>query len=506
MLGSIFKRTPDAAEVRGQSTPWGDWDAGSLKSWSGETVTAGSAMQLLTVYGCVRLITDSIATLPVDTFRLAGDLKTEIPKPSWLESPTVDLDFTSWCTQVLSSLLLHGNAYVIVVRFPDGRGISELIPLDPCQVTVYREGGRKAYRIGLAKFPGEIVHIKGLMLPGSDVGCSPVEYARQSIGLGLATAKYGSEYFESEGNMPGVIEMPGRAQPETMRMVAESWRRRRSKGGRGLPGMLQEGATWKPTGVTNEQAQFLATRQFTAAEIAGQMFMVDPTELGIGVMGQSLTYANLEQRNTRFIRVALTPWIVRLERMLTTLLMDSSAFVRFNVDGFLRSDALTRAQSYEVLSGIGVLTIDEIRDLEDRGPLSDEDKKQSRAWQEVGLPALVSGGLMTPNEARAQLGLPPVTGGDVVLAPVDMAPVEEPRALHVHVENQPPAINIDARQDAPVSNINVPINVEQPATQIDVHVPEQPATQIDVHVPEQVSRSKRIEHDAEGRITRVVEE
>ena len=144
MLGEIFKRSP-AVEERAQSTMWGSWDTG-LSSWAGEKVDAGSAMQLLTVYGCVRLITDSIATLPIDTFRRgADDTKVEIPKPSWLESPTVDLDFTSWCTQILSSLLLHGNAYFIVVRFPDARGISELIPLDPTVVTVRRESGRKAY-------------------------------------------------------------------------------------------------------------------------------------------------------------------------------------------------------------------------------------------------------------------------------------------------------------------------------------------------------------------------
>ncbi len=161
--------------------------------------------------------------------------------------------------------------------------------------------------------------------------------------------------------MPGVIEMPGTAAPDTKRDMAEAWRRKRSKSGKGLPGMLDGGATWKPTGVTNEQAQFLATRKFTAAEIAGQMFLLDPSDLGIPVDGTSLTYANLAQRNTRRVQVTLMPWIRRIESALTPLVIGGA--YRFNVDARLRGD--TR-ESYETLAvGLanGFLSIDEVREI-----------------------------------------------------------------------------------------------------------------------------------------------
>jgi HK97 family phage portal protein len=520
MLAGIFKR-----EERAQATTWGVWQGEATSVVAGQRVDAESSMQLLTVYGCVRLITDSISTLPIDTYRRTGeDLKEEISKPRWLLQPTVDLDFTSWCTQVLTSLLLHGNAYVAVLRNEAG-GIVELVPLDPMKVLVRRERGRKVYVIAGMIYDGEVLHLKGLMLPGSDVGLSPVEYARQSIGLGLASVKFGSQFFEGEGNMPGVIEMPRTAQPDTLKAIAESWRRRRREGGRGLPGVLQDGAVWKPTGVTNEQAQFLATRQFTAAEIAGQMFMVDPTELGIGVQGQSLTYANLEQRNARFVRVTLLPWIVRLERALAVLMMGDS-YVKLNVDGLLRGDSLARAQSYELLAGIGVLTVDEIRDLEEKPPLSAEDRKQSRAWQEVGLPALVSGGLMTTNEARAQLGLGPVPGGDVVQEPVmtEAARAVQMRAVmaeqstrtsdtHIHL---PDSLQVEMRQEpiiipAPVVNVppaqvtvNVeptPVTVNVPPAEVTVNVP---PSEVTVNVPppaKPLVESVEFERDSAGKIT-----
>jgi HK97 family phage portal protein len=281
--------------------------------------------------------------------------------------PTVDLDFAEWCSQVLTSLLLHGNGYVAVLR-NERNTIVELVPLDPTVVEVTRQNGRKVYVVNGARYPGELVHIKGLMLPGSDVGYSPVEAARQAIGLGMAATKFGGEFFAGEGNMPGVIELPKPAQPDTMRDMAEQWRRKRSRGGRGLPGVLQDGATWKPTGVTNEQAQFLSTRGYTAAEIAGQMFLLDPSDLGIPVEGTSLTYANLEQRNARRVQVTLLPWIVRVERAVSALLFNPR-YMRFNLEGLLRGDTLTRYQTYQIGIPLGVLQPSEAREFEDLPPI-----------------------------------------------------------------------------------------------------------------------------------------
>ncbi len=120
--------------------------------------------------------------------------------------------------------------------------IVELIPLDPAAVNVRREAGRKVFYVKGMRYQGEIVHIVGLMLAGSDVGLSPVECARQSIGLGLATQEYGAKFFAEGANMPGVIEIPGVASPERQRDIADNWRRKRSKGNSGLPGVLVQGA------------------------------------------------------------------------------------------------------------------------------------------------------------------------------------------------------------------------------------------------------------------------
>jgi HK97 family phage portal protein len=489
MLAGIFKR----AEVREQATTWGAWPGEAVMVAGNVRVDAESSMQLLTVYGCVRLITDSISTLPVDAYRRTGeDAKEEIAKPLWLSQPTVDLDFTSWCTQVLTSLLLHGNAYIAVMR-SEGR-IVELVPLDPTKVLVRRDRGRKVYIIAGMPYTGEILHLKGLMMPGSDVGLSPIEYARQSIGLGLASVKFGAQFFEGEGNMPGVIEMPGRAQPETMKAIADSWRRRRREGGRGLPGVLQEGAMWKPTGVTNEQAQFLATRQFTAAEIAGQMFMVDPTELGIGVQGQSLTYANLEQRNTRFVRVTLLPWIVRIEKALSDL-MAQPRYVKFNINALLRGDLKTRYESYAIGISAGFLEVNEPRDWEELPPLEVQDAPDTEVMAEDA--RMADSEFFDMRAVMAVMAEQSTRTSDTHIHLPDSLQVEmrqEPIVIPAPVVNVPPAqvtVNVEP----------TPVTVNVPPAEVTVNVP---PSEVTVNVPppaKPLVESVEFERDSSGKIT-----
>jgi HK97 family phage portal protein len=375
MLGGVFQRE---APLEHRESVWSQFDTNAARAsstWSGQVVTTTSALQLLAVYGSVTLITDQISTLPIDTFRKTGDVPVEITKPAWLVEPTVDLGFPEWCSQLLMSLLLAGNAYIVVTRNPAG-AIVELVPLDPERVKPFREDGRLKYRVNGVTFPGELVHIRGRMLPGSDVGLSPIEYARQTIGLGADALRYGGEFFSGEGLMPGVIEMPRPAQPGIMEETGRMWQRKRKSGGRGLPGVLQDGATWKPTGVTNEQAQFLATRKFTAAEIAGQMFLLDPSDLGIPVEGTSLTYANLEQRNARRLQVALLPWIVRIEAAISALLFNPR-YMKFNVNGFLRGDLKTRFESYAIGIQNQFLEPNEAREFEDWSPLPDPPEEEA---------------------------------------------------------------------------------------------------------------------------------
>ena len=486
MLRGLFPNAP--VEERAQATTWGDWQGDNM-TVAGSPVGELAAMQLLAVAGCVRLIADSIATLPVDTYRrnAAGD-QLEVNPPAWLKDPTVDLDFTSWCTQAITSLLLHGNCYILVQRNTLGQ-IVEIPIADPQAVAVFRDRGTIRYRINGVVYEGQVVHIKGMMLPGYDTGLSPLEYARQSIGLGLNAVEFGIDQFSMFNNMPGVIEIPKRAQPDQMTAMAQAWKRARSKRNRGLPGVLEDGATWKSTGVTNEQAQFLQLRQWTAAEIAGQVFMVDPADLGIPVAGTSLTYANLEQRNIRRLQVTFLPWIVRLEKALSALL-PQPRYMKFNVDGLLRGDSTTRWMIYKTASEINaaavgygqgpVLTTTEMRDFEDLNAL------------DPSLMPVVPAA--EPAPAPVQMNsAPPVHVTVVMPENRSEAPhiTLEPQ-IHNHMPTQEPP-NLTLRQEG----MNVHVTPE-------VVVHEAPAPVVEPSAPKLVRRS--VERDELGRIATIVDE
>lgn len=363
-----------------QATAFGSWPGESSgETWAGTSVDPTNAMQLLTVYGCVAFIADGISTLPVDVYRNTPNGKVEAPKPDWLIYPTPDLTFESWAGQVLTSLLIAGNAYLFRDFTPSGA--MSLAPIDPTKVEVRRVNKRKSFLIeGQIFDSARIVHIPGLMYPGSDVGLSPVEMARQTIGGGMAAEEFAGKFFDQGAVMSGVIEVPGDLNPDNARLMAKSWKKAHSgKDKAHLPGVLVGGATWKPTGVTNDQAQFLETRKFTAAQIAGLMFRIDPSELGIAVDGTSLTYANQQQRNIRKREVTFLPWTVRLEAAISAML-PQPRYMKFNFEGLLRGDLKTRFESYKLASDINVaaaaigqpplLTTPEMREFEDFEPLA----------------------------------------------------------------------------------------------------------------------------------------
>lgn len=519
MLSKLFAPT----EARAQATTWGVWQGDSTPTASGVDVNADTAMGVLAFSGCVMMIADAIATLPVDAYRAVGSERVEIARPTWLDRPTVDLDFTDWATQVVVSLLTAGNAYVIVTR--SGARIVELLPVAPDMVAVSRENGRKVYRLGGVEYRGEVLHLKAPMRPGADVGMAPLDYARETLGLALAAQKYGAESFDNDLKMPGVIEMQKRAQPDQMRDMANAWRRARNKGSRGLPGVLDDGATWKATGITPEQGQFLQTRQWTAAEIAAQVFFIDPRELGIPLTGSTLEYVNAESRESSFNTKGLLRWVARMESALSSLL-PRPQYVKLNLNARLRGntterwDQYVKAMDINVKAGqIGmapVMTTEEMRDLEDWDPVDTSG---------ITPPAVVEPDLVADAQGRAE-----ARG----LALEDLAPLLTRQSSDTHI-HLPEALAVEMRQDdelrsavrllaeravtaddlltfvmslerpAPVVNVAAPVvNVEPPAVVVDVQAPvvnvaPQPV-QLTLLKPEDGPSTKKVSLNVGGKV------
>jgi HK97 family phage portal protein len=260
----------------------------------------------------------------------------------------------------------------------DGNGLpAEVHCLDPGIVAVVPTSTdaltpNAEYRVRGVTYRGNMLHLKGVIRPGELKGISPVENARQSIGLGLAAQEFAARFYANGASLSGVIETP---QDMTFDQARDTVRKFAGDHA-GLrnahrPGLLDNGAVWKPLSVTPEQAQFLESRQFQTAEIASQMFLLDPAWFSmVPAGGSSLTYQNIESRGSHLAQYTLARWIIRIEKAVTELL-PSPQSAKFNLDALKRGDLAARAGYYTAaLDPIkGWMVKDEIRELEDLGPM-----------------------------------------------------------------------------------------------------------------------------------------
>lgn len=331
-------------------------------TYAGVTVTTDQAMRLSAVWSCVRLLADTISTLPVDVYR-GGE---RIATPPLLVEPASGQPRHDFVYQVMVSLLLRGNAFGIITARSGATLLPSQIELvDPDKVQIDRRDGVTTYRIAGAPFAAEDVwHVRAYPVAGQVAGLSPVEYARQAIGLGLAAEKFGSQFFGSGATPSGVLQADANLSPEAAESIGARWRTMHE--GRHRVAVLSKGLSFHPISIAPDESQFIETQRLAVSQIA-RIFGV-PAEMVGGDSGGSLTYSNTEARALDFMRYSVAPWLVRLEASLSKLLPRNQS-VKFNPDALLRATTSERYAAHKVALDAGFLTIDEVRALEDLPPL-----------------------------------------------------------------------------------------------------------------------------------------
>lgn len=360
-------------------------DSGQVFSFgtanSGEKVDEQSAMQISTVYACVRLLAETVAALPLHLYRYTDGGKgkeSAFDHPLYrilYRQPNDEMSSFIWRETMMTHLLLWGNAYSQIIR--DGRNnVLGLYPLLPENVEVDRDEQGQLYYIYHAytdEMPGEqnqdiyfrkdeILHIPGLGFNGL-VGFSPIAMMKNSLGTTLAVEKYGASFFKNGAQPSGVLEHPGVLKdPQKIR---DNWTA--VYGGANNAhrvAVLEEGMAYKAISLPPEDSQFLSTRQFGVEEIC-RIFRVPPH------MVQSLehaTFSNIEHQSIDFVVHTLTPWLVRFEQaIIKDLLLEEEQdvlFPKFNVDGLLRGDYQSRMNGYATGISNGFLSPNDIHRLE----------------------------------------------------------------------------------------------------------------------------------------------
>ena len=388
-LGFESRDAPELPEVTdnvrdsGQTFVFGKAD-------SGERVDEKSAMQIATVYACVRLLAESVAGLPLHLYHFTDSEEKGKEKAKdhplykiLYRQPNPEMTSFSFREVMMTHLLLWGNCYAQIIR--DGRnGIMSLYPLLPENMEIDRNEKGEIFYIYHAytdEKPGEnnkdisfrrdeIFHVPGLGFNGL-VGFSPIAMMKNALGTTLAVEKYGSSFFKNGAQPSGVLEHPGVLKDPSK--IRENWSA--VYGGANNAhkvAVLEEGMQYKAISLPPEDSQFLSTRQFGVNEIC-RIFRVPPH------MVQDLehaTFSNIEHQSIDFVVHTLTPWLVRFEQAIVKdLLMEEEQdlyFPKFNVDGLLRGDYQSRMQGYATGISNGFMSPNDVRALEQWDPIPDE--------------------------------------------------------------------------------------------------------------------------------------
>ena len=379
-MAGFWKSLANWSRKSALSPDWGvlerylAWAFGGGTSASGIIVNPQTALQAATVYSCVQVLSQSVGMLPLNVYSgvASGGLSAARDHPLWPilhDQPNEYQTNVEFFEMMVLALCLRGNAYAFINRARSGR-VVELLPLHPDMVRtemradftlVYNvtmpDGSFKAFGVG------DIFHVRGLTLNGW-IGISPIAYARESIGLALATEKFGGQLFRNGAKMGGTLEHPGKISDEAYKRITGSFDAATSGENAHKTAILEEGMKFNKISMTADDSQFLDTRKYQRSEIAA-IFRVPPHMIGDL---ERATFSNIEQQSLEFVTYTLMPWLVRIEKAIKRDLMSvqerKDLTIKFNVAALLRGDAAARSAYYNSGITAGWLTRNEARVME----------------------------------------------------------------------------------------------------------------------------------------------
>jgi HK97 family phage portal protein len=358
---------------------------GLRSTYSGVNIGGKSALYVPAVLQAVRLISETIGSLPCKVYHETEAGK--LPAKDHSAYRIVHKRANEWTgagdlrTRLTADALLHGNGFAKVVPFEDGRPF-ELHRLKPGKVTILEDDvtGAPVYRVQEAGGSRDYPHTEILHIP-SFLSTSPITFGKEGIGLAAILERHGAQFFGSGARPTGIItnEKPqgsenGKKTADNIRASFREWQRDAS----GDPLVLDNGWTYNAPVMTSTDAQFLENRLEQVREIA-RIFGVPPTMLFELTRG---TWSNTEQMGAQFLQLCLRPWLDRWTDAMTTVLFSEDEqedhYFEFVTDDLMRADAASRT---------------------------------------TNMTALVTNRIMTPNEVRAILNMPPLPGGDELTNP-----------------------------------------------------------------------------------------
>jgi len=359
---------------------------GSIFGGNSSTISPQTAMQLTTVFACNRVIAETISSISLDVYKKTDDGKEKATDFSLYNilkyTPNPNMTSVMWREMIVQDLNTRGNHYSQIVR----NGLGEIISIYPLisdnmEVTleagaklryVYKSG-KKDYRLA----SHEVLHIRGLPSEDGIKGLSPIEYNKKSLQLGATTQQFGINFFDKGANATGSFTTEGElSEPAFDRLKTQVQENYTGMQNSGKPLLLEGGLKFDRISIPNNDAQFLETRKYQKEEIASiflvPMHMINSLE--------NATFSNIEHQSLEFVQFTMLPWIKRIEQAFTSRLLTEDQqreySIKFNVDTLLRGDFKTRTDGYKTLLQNGVLSVNEVRALENMNSIGYEGDKR----------------------------------------------------------------------------------------------------------------------------------
>lgn len=397
-----------------------DWDADIKRFFKGQETPAGvrvdenSALRYTTVYACIRVLSETLASLPLHVYkkRLSGGKDRAVNHPLYAllhDVPNEEMPSMTWRETAMGHLLTSGNCYS--EKTYNGRGVvSRLYPIPWTRIRPVRNEQTREIEYELSDrgkvewLPAEkILHIPGLGFDGVK-GYSPIRMAMGAIGLGLAAESFGAKFFGEGTHLGGTLEVPGTMSDEAFTRLKDSFKDEYA----GLQKafkviLLEENAKFNSLGIPPEEAQFLETRKFQRSEIAG-IYRVPPHMIADL---EKATFSNIEHMSLEFLIFTMRPWIYRWEqymnwKLLTPAERQQGYFIEFAVTALLRGDSKSQAEALRIARQNGIVNANEWREMIGMNPQKGES----------GEVYLVNGNMISTEEAAKKQNAVPSRGGD----------------------------------------------------------------------------------------------
>ena len=342
----------------------------------GQVVSHDSVMSLSSVWACTRLISETIATLPFSVYEKTSAGKrvaAQHPMHFVLHSqPNPDCTASVFWESVVAAMLLRGNAYIEKLKLGDRTVGLQFLHPDRAIVRIASSGARTVqFREANGKVR-DIPRDRLWILPGFSLdgktGVSVLRYGSLVLGHALAVQRASKSTFDRGLHQTTALKMPGTLREDQRDQAREALGKLSGAVNAGRSVVLEAGTEIATVGINPADAQMLETLGYGVEDVC-RWFRTDPSLVGHG-QKDSNWGTGLEQKMIWFLTFTLAPWLRRIEQSADRELLGTGRYyTKFAVEGLLRADSAARAAFYSVMVNNGIMTRDEVRELEDREPM-----------------------------------------------------------------------------------------------------------------------------------------